>query len=793
MRWKAWIGGLASLLALAGGCKQRVFMTSCDLEHYQNLMPAHFETDAQATAAPTIESVPRPPSVLDSERTIRYISLAECISIALEQGTIGNPTAPLANATGNFIASDQPVTFSGQATAPTDAIRVLALDPAIFGAGIDQSLSKFDAVWASSMNWTFNDQAQATTLTTTGINTGLSGSGTSPIFNQQDILNTGIYKPLPAGGVAGITFRTEYDVFNPAFTGSSAQVYRPAVQLQFEQPLLQGFGVEINQLRAAHPGSILPNSQGIFNTQPTTSGILVTRIRFDQQRAEFERQVQIQVTNVELAYWNLYNGYWTLYARESAMRQAYEAWKISSAKYAAGRVSVADLAQTRGQYELFRDQRITALDALLESERQLRAMLGMHVEDGTSLIPSDAPTLAPYNPDWDSALKEALALRPELFLAREEVKVAQLNVTLAKNLLLPDLRFTSTYDDNSVGNMLDGSGSGNALRNLASNRFNNIGVGLRLNVPLGFRNAQANLRIARLQLARTYQVLHDNELKTERLLGAQYRNLFTNYEHIRALRAAAGGLRRAAAARFQEFLAGRGTLDLLLEAQRFWADALSNEYTAIAAYNKSLAQFEFAKGSILIHDNIVISEGALPNCAQVRAVEHQRERTAALVLRERAQPVIHAPLKEGCAPVMPQPADQHGPVAPLPDGEGPRIAGADAAARRLHRPLRDRPQEARLQAGRGQEEQRPEEADRLRHHAAGELPRGRRAAGRRRPDAEACDSPADAAAPGAAEVQPPPGGQPDSPTRSSRTEAKGERDAMRGRESRGLAAPAFFS
>ena len=38
-------------------------------------------------------------------------------------------------------------------------------------------------------------------------------------------------------------------------------------------------------------------------------------------------------------------------------------------------------------------------------------------------------------------------------------------------------------------------------------------------------------------------------------------------------------------------------------------------------------------------DNIVIAEGGLPQCAQVRAVEHERERASALVLRERAKPV----------------------------------------------------------------------------------------------------------------------------------------------------------
>src|SRR5207248_2362117 len=93
----------------------------------------------------------------------------------------------------------------------------------------------------------------------------------------------------------------------------------------FEQPLLQGFGTEINQLRTAHPGSVL----NPFANQARTEGILITRIRFDQQRAEFERNINFLVLNVEIAYWNLYGSYWTLYSREKAMQQAYEAWKIN--------------------------------------------------------------------------------------------------------------------------------------------------------------------------------------------------------------------------------------------------------------------------------------------------------------------------------------------------------------------------------------------------------------------------------------------------------------------------------
>src|SRR5262249_29538024 len=150
-----------------------------------------------------------------------------------------------------------------------------------------------------------------------------------------------------------------------------------------------------------------------------------TRIRFDQARAEFERLVQQQMLNVEAAYWNLYGAYWTLYAREIGLRLAFDIWRIEKAKKEAGTGTEGTLAQQRTQYEQFRVQRLQAVQSVLEFERTLRSLLGLPAEDGTRLVPADAPTLAEFKPDWDSSLREALVMRPELVLAREELKARQ--------------------------------------------------------------------------------------------------------------------------------------------------------------------------------------------------------------------------------------------------------------------------------------------------------------------------------------------------------------------------------
>ncbi len=632
MRWKAVFIGLALTLAVTAGCKQQCFMTESDLNGPVTAgLLGNRELDPNVGNQPLTSSTAAPPTVLSLERKIRYMSLAEAISISLEQGTVGNQT--YANTqSGSDTYLDSEVTFSGRGSF-TDAIRVFAIDPAATGANIDLSLSKFDAVFNTSLSWNVTDQPVATSAQT------FQSGGQSAISSQGADLSTSIFKPLPAGGTAGITFDVPYQYTNTPAAVNPA--YSPSLTFQFEQPLLQGFGVEINQLRQSVPGSLLLPNANVLNglPQPGVEGILVTRLRFDQQRAEFQRVVNYMLSNVEYSYWNLYNAYWSLYSNESALRQAYEAWKIAEVKLQAGKIAVADVAQTRGQYELFRSQRIASLDGVLESERQLRGILGMPVEDGHRLVPSDSPTLAPFQPDWDTAQEEALANAPGLVIAREEIKANQLNLRLAENSLLPDLRFAATYGVNSIGTRLDGPDTSNAFRNLSSDHFDNSSLALRLNVPIGYRNAYANIRIQKLNLARSVITLQTGEDKVRRALAKAYRNVFTTYEQIKAQRAQREAFGVQVTARFQEFQAGKITPDLLLEAQRFFAQALASEYSAVRDYNNSIVTLEMVKGTIGQHDNVVISEAGLPTAVSERAVEHQRKRSAALELRERAVPV----------------------------------------------------------------------------------------------------------------------------------------------------------
>jgi outer membrane protein TolC len=658
MGWKAVITGLALALVATVGCKQQCFLTEPDYnESQQSLhLPANLANDPSVGITPLIPPVGEPPTVGRPDRPAWNMTLNEGIALALEKGTTGLESVRFATPT-TLPVNDDLASFTGQGISGDDAIRVFALVPAIEAAGIEFALGRFDTQWVSGMSWTSTDQP---VQGLTSFQNGLSST-----------LFSGLVKPLATGGVAGITFNTQYQDLRQPPTGVFA-VVNPAytTQLTFgvEQPLWRDYGVEINQLlQTLSPvaglgvasqlaAAVNGRRPGLPGTAP--EGILITRLRLDQSRTDFERHVSYMLVNVETAYWTLYASYVDLYSKEQALRQAYETWRISKAKYDAGQINVTSFAQTRGQYEKFRGDRLASLDNLLENERSLRALLGLPIEDGKRIVPIDTPTVAPYLPDWESALQDCMALRPELILARQDLKAKQLAIIAQQNFLKPDLRGYANYALNGLGNELEGNGSrvdgtgtlrsDNALRDLVSDHFTNWTVGLQLTVPLGYRQEHAALRQARLSLGQSYLVLKNQELRAQRALAAAYREVTANYDIIGARRASRIAYADELEGRFKEFISGKafqspgagGTIvDFLLQAQQDWTTALSAEYAAIQAYNIALARFEFAKGTMLRHDSVVIGEGPLPRCAQVRAVDHEKERAKAIVLRERASAV----------------------------------------------------------------------------------------------------------------------------------------------------------
>lgn len=557
----AWIAGAA---LACPACVRPTVMTKTDYLYYNQISGA-YEPGRYGDDAPPATTKPR--SVLEPTTAERWALTMEAAKrLALENNK---------------------------------QIRVLRYQPGIAGTSVDTELAAFDAFFEMGGGWGETDRQVANLVQTFGsaqnalrqnLFGGAAGFGrntTTGAATQDggggvpgDNL-IGFSKRNAAGGTTSINYALSYSRANPisVFTAVNP-TWTSEVRLGIEQPLLQGAGVEFNRSR-----------------------ILIARAQQQLAVRDFDTNVQTLLRDVEIAYWQLYFSYQDLYSRETAMKQALVTWQNEASKLEIGTASAPDVAQARQQYELFRAARLQSLNGVLAADRSLRNLLGLAPDDGRQIVPQDEPVTTEYKPDWDVAVLEAMENRPDLSSQRFAIRAAEIELARQKNGLLPDLTVNASYIISGLDNQFDQS-----IDRLTDNQFNDWFLGIRYRRQIGERAANAATRRAQLTLSRERARLQNLEHTIIHDLHAAYQNLIANYAVIQA-----EVDRRLAAARQLQgredlYRQGSTTIDLVLQAQADFANALRDESLAIVQYNQALAQWEFAKGTMLINDNVTLAE-----------------------------------------------------------------------------------------------------------------------------------------------------------------------------------------
>ena len=341
MRRNAALVVAVALAASLAGCNQKVYLQEIDAKPTAEApgLPTDLENRPHASILPSERNTPAPSHVGDPDRPIRYISLAEAIAIALEQGNIGSQSAL-------FPASSTTTCCSLMGDSSAQAIRFAcsrSIRPSVARTSRRRSPSSI-ARWITSLTWNKRDDSVGNILTS-------FQNGDNATFNS------GLYKFLPTGGLAGVTFNMDYNLLTTPPSGGQVLTnpgYRPRAQIVFEQPLWQDFGVEINQLLVNHPGAIFRQWCSLTRRRPGRRRANRSASLRPVPHRIRAANINFMMLNVEYAYWNLYSGYFTLFSREQGLHQAFEAYKLNEARLRAGTLKEQDLQQTRAQSEQFR-------------------------------------------------------------------------------------------------------------------------------------------------------------------------------------------------------------------------------------------------------------------------------------------------------------------------------------------------------------------------------------------------------------------------------------------------------
>ena len=639
---------LTSVSLLAGGCAPRqpfYFFEDGDLSHYVGaIQKIEYPDTCQeplAEAAGAVEPVTLSNAKFDS---IWELSLEEAIRTAMENGKV------LRNLGGRFGSFGGPRPQTGEPpvsllTAPQQT--PTAYDPAIVETdpfrGVESALAQFDAQLSSSLTWERINRGQNFRVVD---NTGVVVNPFFPQLFLGDVGNwrTGVEKRTATGATWGFANETIYDNNNSPIRETPSN-WITNYDFTFRQPLLQGAGVTYN--RIAGPDSF----ENIYG-RPAFRGVLLARINADISLADFEAGVRNLVSDTEQSYWELYFAYRNLEARKAGRDSSLEAWrKVHALMVEGARGGERDKeSQAREQYFFFRSEVEQALTDVYRCESRLRYMMGISASDGRLIRPADEPTTARIAFDWQQSLIEALSRSAELRKQKWVIKQRELELTAAKNLLLPRLDATGRWRFLGMGQDLinqnynpyspefplpttpDALAGTDAYSTLLSGKFQEWQVGAQFLMPLGFRRELATVRNHQLQLARERARLQDEELEASHALVDAVRNVDTNF----AL-AQTNFNRRVAAERQVDAVqaaydAGQVTLDQLLDAQRRRAEAESAYYRALVDYNRSISQLHFRKGSLLEYNGVFLAEGPWPGKAYFDAHRRARQRDASLYL-----------------------------------------------------------------------------------------------------------------------------------------------------------------
>jgi outer membrane protein TolC len=249
------------------------------------------------------------------------------------------------------------------------------------------------------------------------------------------------------------------------------------------------------------------------------------------------------------------------------------------------------------------------------------------MDDLVELFPSDRPSFEKKEINVQEAMVTALANRPDLKAMKIDLKNQELNLSYAKNQLLPELNFRVSYwspgisgdqvlyqDGNPLTGVIVGTipGSrGDALRDALDRKYNNWLLGLTLNFPLNTIISRAQHAQAKVNLEQALLKIKEQEQQIFLEIKTAVRNVQTNFKRVQAYRAARELARKKLEAEQEKFNVGKSTNYLILLFQRDAANARSTELRAMAEYVLSLANLDKVLGTTFQSKNIKFTQGAI--------------------------------------------------------------------------------------------------------------------------------------------------------------------------------------
>ncbi|MBN2245158.1 MAG: TolC family protein [Candidatus Aminicenantes bacterium] len=427
--------------------------------------------------------------------------------------------------------------------------------------------------------------------------------GEETVINKQRNFGVSVDQLIPTGGKASLSLSNYKYKTNEAFQLINPR-YGSTLQLELTQPLLKNFG---------------------FNV--TRREIIVAQNNLEISRNQFKTILLDTVYRTQETYWNLVYAIENYKVKQQSLELARDLLNKTSKEVEYGKIAPIEILNAQAVVASREADMLQAEALIRKSEDQLKDLL--NIADGeeispTKIIPTDKPAFDLENIILKEASAIALANRPDLKAREKNIETNELNVSVAKNQMLPGLDLSFSYwspgisgdrilyqGDNPFTGIIVGKEAGSpsdSLSDAFSFIYNNWSVSLTLSLPLSNFVSKAELIRSKMELEKSFLELKSKKRQVLLETRDAVLDIDTNAKRVEAYRIARELAEERLNAEEKKLAVGLTTNYFVLQYQEELANARSMEIKALIDYKLALAKLDKAMGTSLENRNIKITQ-----------------------------------------------------------------------------------------------------------------------------------------------------------------------------------------
>ncbi|NIP30545.1 MAG: TolC family protein, partial [Candidatus Dadabacteria bacterium] len=358
-----------------------------------------------------------------------------------------------------------------------------------------------------------------------------------------------------------------------------------------------------------------------FSLDSNKVSIVISKINRDKTIYELEKTISDVILQVEKDYWNAVAALENLKLEQKAYELAVDLVNRNKIQVEVGVLPKVSLTQAESEVASRLVDLINAENVLKKRKDILKNRLSIDLNTEINL--TDSPTTEALYLNEHNIIDIALKKRPEIKQSEQTIKINEELKKFYSNQRLPRLAIEGTLNYQGIGgdendNRLTFTDNpspipsqfddpSDAFDNLAEFNFPSWSVLGVFSFPLF--NREANGAYIKANAEHIRSMIEQKKLKDEIKLDVRnaIREIKSNRKELEAVKLSVNLAEEVLSNEEEKFKVGLSTTRDILETQRDLIDSKIKQIRAVLDYNKSLAEYEKAIGTILENNSIILN------------------------------------------------------------------------------------------------------------------------------------------------------------------------------------------